>query len=122
MKIRIDLLPALVVVASAAAALSAAAVALWVFVRRTRNDVTFRTKHGQSAVLTLTANFGCFRECRELVPKIVHAINEAAGSNSRDKTQQLREETREHYRLREIGALTQDDCATATRRILAQYS
>jgi hypothetical protein len=114
------ILPALVVVVSAAASLSAGAVALWSFIRRTRNEVTFRTKYGRTAVLTLTANFGCFRACRELVPKIVNAINEA-GSSAPDKAQQLRAETREHYRLREIGALSQDDCATGTRRILAQY-
>jgi hypothetical protein len=72
-------------------------------------------------VLTLTANFGCFRECRELVPKIVTAINEAAGLSAGDKAQQLLDETREHYRLREIGAVSRDDCATGTRRILTQY-
>jgi hypothetical protein len=101
--------------------LSAAAVGLWNFIRRTHNEVTFRTKYAQTAVLTLTANFGCFRQCRELVPKIVNAINEAGGSHPGDKVQQLRDETREHYRLREIGAVSDDDCATGTRRILAQY-
>jgi hypothetical protein len=113
--------PAFVTVPTIGATLAAGAVALWLFVLRTRNEVTFRTKYGQTAVLTLTANLGCFRAYRAFVPKLVNAINEARALNTRDRKQQLRDETQEHYRLREIGALGAEECGTGTRRILAQF-
>jgi hypothetical protein len=114
-------IPAFVTAPAVGAALVAGIIALGQFVRRTRNEVTFRTRHAQTPVLTLTANLGCFRAYRAFVPKLVTAINEARASGTADKQQQLREETREHYRLREVGALTEEDCGTGTRRILAQF-
>jgi hypothetical protein len=113
-------LPAVVSVPAIGTAFATGAVALWLFVQRTCNEVTFRTKHAQTEVLTLTANLGCFRAYRAFVPKLVSAINEARATNA-DKNQQLKDETREHYRLRDQGALSDEDCGTGTRRILALF-
>jgi hypothetical protein len=114
-------LPAFVTAPAIGAALAGAVVALGAFVRGTRNEVTFRTKHARTAVLTLSANLGCFRAYRAFVPKLVSAINEARSAGTPDKQQQLKDETREHYRLRDMGALSDEDCGMGTRRILAQF-
>ncbi len=107
--------------ATAGLMLASAGVALWLFVRRTRVEVAFRTKYAQTTMLTLTANLGSFRATRALVPKLVNAINAARKDNPPDKGRQLRDEMREHYRLREIGFLTDDACAAAAQRLLAQF-
>ena len=107
--------------ATSAVLVAAATVALRLSVRRTREQVTFRTKYAQTTMFVLTANFGSFRACRALVPKLVSAINVARKDNPPDKSRQLRDEMREHYRLREIGFLTDDECAAAAQRILAQF-
>ena len=101
--------------------LASAGVALWLFARRTREVVTFRTLHARTTMLVLTANFGSFRACRALVPKLVQAINAARKDNPRDKSRQLRDEMREHYRLREIGFLSDDAFSAAAQRILARF-
>jgi hypothetical protein len=113
--------PSLASFATSGLMLACAGVALWLFARRTREEVTFRTLHAQTTMLILTANFGSFRACRALVPKLVQAINVAHKDNPRDKSRQLRDEMREHYRLREIGFLTDDAFSAATQRILAQF-
>jgi hypothetical protein len=113
--------PALLTVPAICASLAAGAVALWLFVRHTRNEVTFRTRHAQTAVLTLTANLGCFQAYRAFVPRLVSEINKARAAHPSDKQQQLKDETREHYRLRDAGALNDEDCGTGTRRLLAQF-
>ena len=113
--------PALLTVPAIGASLAAGAVALWLFIWRTRNEVTFRTRHAQTAVLTLTANLGCFRAYRAFVPRLVNEINKARAAHTSDKKQQLKDETREHYRLRDAGALNDEDCGTGTRRLLAQF-
>jgi hypothetical protein len=107
--------------ATSAVMMVAAIVAVWFAVRRTREQVTFRTKYAQTMLFVLTANFGSFRACRALVPKLVRAINSARKDSPPDKSRQLRDEMREHYRLRKVGFLTDDACAAAAQRILAQF-
>ena len=98
----------------------AAVVAMTLFIQRTHEQVVFHTKHGQARALPLLANVGCFAACRALVPKLVSAIDEAGKLNTQNRGCYLREEMREHYRLRDIGVLTHDACTTGTRRVLAQ--
>jgi hypothetical protein len=99
----------------------AALPGLWWFLYRTHERVVFRTSNGQVTVFAVHANRGCLRACRALVPHIVKAINDARGRVPTGQGVYLRQEMREHYRLREAGVLTEDACATGTRRILAQF-
>ena len=89
---------------------------------RSREQVTFRTRHGKVAALTLQANLGCIRSYRALVPLLVSAMSESSTHATPDKNRRLREEMREHYRLRQAGILTPEDCDTGTRRILATFA
>ena len=74
-----------------------------------------------STVLTLIGTVDSFKRCRSIAPRIVRAIEEAQAKNVRDRSDYLRQEMREHYRLREFGVIDHDDCSEATRRILAQF-
>jgi len=96
--------------------------ALWVFLRRKEEQVAFRTKHGHVIVLTMVANFGCFRVCRARARKLVTAINEVHRQNKHGKERLLRAEVREHYRLLQTGVLSDEACTAAVRRILAHFN
>lgn len=87
---------------------------------RTRKDVVFFTRTGQAPVIELMATLGSFRALRQIVPKLVAAI-EISSIPDEDRQKQLRLEMREHYRLREGGVLTQSECTDSTQRILRQF-
>jgi len=97
--------------------LTGAAVAFAAFAYRTRKDVVFHTRHGRAPVISLMGTLGSFRTLRAIVPKLVEAIERTAESEA-DPKKRLRNEMREHYRLRECGVLNETICAQSTQRIL----
>jgi hypothetical protein len=101
--------------------LTGAVAASFVYVRRSRERIEFRTLHGGAVVLTLIANIGSVRAHRKAVPKIVAAIREAHRLGPANKQTRLREEMREHYRLASAGIITDQACAMATRKILERF-
>jgi hypothetical protein len=100
-----------------AVALGAAAFAL----HRSHEKIEFFTLHGRARVLTLAANFGAIKPLRAFVPELSRAIEEAAEKISGDTSAFLRQEMREHYRLRGDGVLSNEICTESTGRILAQF-
>jgi len=102
-------------------ATTAAVVVLLLAIYRTHDKIVFRTLHGHSPAITLTAGFGYVRRFRSILPSLVTAIEEAAESIGDDTMVFLREEMREHYRLRGDGILTPEDCNSSTEKILAQF-
>lgn len=101
--------------------LTAALITGILFVYRTKEEAVFCTLSGRGEVIKLLASPGCIRQLRNLVPEIVKAINHAHSLNTLKKEQRLREEMREHYRLKDQGVLTEDDCSTCTLRILHDF-
>ena len=83
--------------------------------------VTFYTLHGRSAAIDLKAGFGYRRRLRAMLPTLSAAISKAAAAVSDDTATFLREEMREHYRLRSEGILTTEACTKGTGRILARF-
>lgn len=106
---------------AAGLSLAGAIAALFVYVRRSRERIEFRTLHGGAVVLTLIANIGSVRAYRKAVPRIVAAIREAHRLGPADRQTRLREEMREHYRLASAGIITDQVCAMATRKILERF-
>jgi hypothetical protein len=100
--------------------LTASAVAFAVCAYKTRKTVVFMTRHGRAPVISLMATLGGFRALREIVPKLVAAIEKAA-DNEPETNKRLRSEMREHYRLRECGVLSQSVCTSSTQRILEYF-
>jgi len=54
--------------------------------------------------------------------KLAAHIRLASGARRRTKTEHLRDEMREHLRLKEIGVLSAAEYETAKERILEQHS
>lgn len=103
------------------AAAVAAVATLYVGVYRSHETTEFCTLHGRAPVLRFVANLGSIRRFRAFVPRLCHAIEEAAERIGTDTAAYLRAEMREHYRLRGDGVLDNDACAAGTGRILAQF-
>jgi len=108
-------------VPAAVAGFLGAAVALFVFLYRSHEKTRFYTASGNVGVLTLLGTADAFTRCRAIAPRIVEAIEKAQAQNIQNRSDYLRLEMREHYRLRADDAISQDDCATGTRRILSEF-
>lgn len=98
-----------------------ATLTLLLFAYLADEKTMFATQAGQATVLTLVGTADSFKRCRSLVPEIVEAITQAQSKNVANHADYLRQEMREHYRLREFGAIDHDNCSNATRKILASF-
>lgn len=98
-----------------------AALAGLVFLYLAHEKTTFRSAAGRARVLTLLGTVDSFKRCRGVAPDIVRAIEAAQAKNVQNRSDYLRHEMREHYRLREFGVIGEAECSDATRRILAQF-
>jgi hypothetical protein len=108
-------LPATLVAATAAIG------ALFTFFYRSHEKIVFVTLHGRAPVLTLRAGLGYARRVREALPALSGAIEDAGEGLGDDTKTYLRLEMREHYRLRQEGVLSPEECSDGTGRILAQF-
>lgn len=98
-----------------------AVIATMLFLYLAHEKTTFATSAGNATILTLLGTADSFKWCRRLAPKIVAAIESAHQHNTQQFSDYLRQEMREHYRLREFGVLSREECGDATRRILSRF-
>ncbi len=91
-------------------------------VYRTTEKVSLFSTHGTAKLLECTGGLGTFRVFRPFMAKLAAHIRLASGARRRTKTEHLRDEMREHLRLKEIGVLSAAEYETAKERILEQHS
>jgi hypothetical protein len=99
----------------------------WVFatilgVYRTTETVSLCSIHGAARLLECTGGLGTFHVFRRFMAKLGAHIRLASGARRRTKAEHLRDEMREHVRLKEIGVLSVREYETAKVRILDQHS
>lgn len=87
----------------------------------THERMAFHTLHGRVPALRLRAGFGVQFRYRSLLRRLGRAIEAAGRGTGRDTADFLRQEMREHYRLRKEGVLTAENCGEGTGRILRQF-
>lgn len=102
-------------------------IGVWAFatlvaVYRTTEKVSLLSTHGAARLLECTGGLGTFRVFRSFMAKLAAHIRLAAGARRRTKTEHLRDEMREHLRLKEIGVLSAGEYEKAKVRILDQHS
>jgi len=102
-------------------AATAALAALGYTFCASHEKITFRTLHGRAGAICFVAGLGAIKRFHKLVPPLVDAIGDAAESVHEETAIYLRGEMREHYRLRGEGALSEEDCAESTGRILGNF-
>ena len=72
--------------------------------------------------LEFTGGPGTFRALRPFVAKLTAHIRLASAARRRTKAEHLRDEMREHQRLRELGVLSVSDYEASKARILGQHA
>jgi hypothetical protein len=89
---------------------------------RTTETVSLFSIHGAARLLECTGGLGTFHVFRRFMAKLTAHIRLAAAARRRTKAEHLRDEMREHLRLKEIGVLSAGEYENAKVRILGQHS
>ena len=97
-------------------------LAMLVATYRTTETVVLFSVSGAARLLEFTGGLGTFRVARLFIAKLSAHIRLASGARRRTKAEHLRDEMREHLRLKEIGVLSAQEYEASKARILKQHS
>jgi hypothetical protein len=78
--------------------------------------------HGRATLLTYTGGPGTLRAVQKVGRKLASHIQLAIARRRSSKAEYLRDEMREHFRLKEAGVLQEEMYETSKARILAQHA
>lgn len=109
------------VLITAVVALLASAGSVLMFLRRTTESLEFTSVHGGVTLVSVTGAIGSARDGKKFFVELIKSINAAKTARPQPAHQFLRDEMREHHRLRELGALTQAQYDTSKSRILSSH-
>jgi hypothetical protein len=106
---------------TAIAALFAAGGAVVMFLRRTTESLEFLSVHGQVSLVSVTGAIGSTQDGKKFFVELIKSIGAAKAARPQPPQQFLRDEMREHHRLRELGALSEAQYEASKSRILAAH-
>jgi hypothetical protein len=89
---------------------------------RTTETMSLRSTYGGARLLEYTGGLGTFRALRPFTAKLMAHIRLASAARRHIKAEHLRDEMREHQRLRELGVLSVGDYEVSKARILGQHA
>ncbi|HVN46545.1 MAG TPA: hypothetical protein VMT66_15055 [Steroidobacteraceae bacterium] len=89
---------------------------------RTTETVRLLSSVGAARVLDCTGGLGTVRRLRHFMAKVAAHVRLAAAARRTTKAAHLRDEMREHGRLRQIGVLDEPQYESAKARILSKHS
>jgi len=92
------------------------------FLRRTTESLQFKSVHGQATLVSITGGIGSARDGKRFFVELIKDINAAKAARPQEKPQFLRDEMREHHRLRELGVLSEEEYEASKSRILSAHS
>ena len=101
--------------------LLAASGAAILFMRRTVESLEFLSAHGGVTLVSVTGGIGSARTGKRFFIELIKSINAAKGQRPQDRQRFLRDEMREHHRLRELGVLNEQQYQQSKARILASH-
>jgi len=105
-----------------AATLALTACACLVCAWRMTETLALHSVHGRATLLEYTADFGTFRMAHQFTRKLTAHIQLAIAARRSSRVEHLRDEMREHFRLKEAGVLSQEEYEASKARILAQHA
>jgi len=91
------------------------------FLRRTVESLEFVSVHGGASLVSVTGGIGSARSGKRFFIELIKSISAAKAARRQDRPQFLRDEMREHHRLRELGVLTEQQYEQSKARILASH-
>lgn len=103
---------------AAGLAVAASLVCIW----RTRETISMYSVHGRAKLFEFTGGLGAKRTFKPFTNKLVAHIKLATAARRPMRAEHLRDEMREHFRLRESGVLSVDEYEASKARILAEHS
>ncbi|MFC4309579.1 hypothetical protein ACFPN2_10855 [Steroidobacter flavus] len=106
---------------TAVAALLASLGSVLMFLRRTTESLEFTSVHGGVTLVSVTGAVGSAREGKKFFIELIKSIHAAKVARPQPPQTFLRDEMREHHRLRELGVLTEEQYETSKSRILASH-
>ena len=98
--------------------LLAAAGATAMFLRRTVESLEFVSVHGSATLVSVVGGIGSARSGKRFFVELIKSINAARAARPQQRPQFLRDEMREHHRLRELGVLSEQQYEQSKTRIL----
>jgi hypothetical protein len=98
-----------------------AACALFAAFHLTTETLTLFSAHGRARLVAHTGRVGTFRAFRQFRARLEAHLRIALDARRGSRALHLRDEMREHFRLRGAGALTEAEYEGAKRRILATH-
>lgn len=108
-------------IAAAVTLLVSAGTAL-LFLRRTTESLQFKSVHGHATLVSVTGGIGSARSGKLFFIELIKDINAARSARQQEKPQYLRDEMREHHRLRELGVLSEEEYEASKARILNAHT
>ncbi len=88
---------------------------------RTTESLTLRSIHGQANLFHCTGGLGTLRALRPFVTTLAAHVKRAANARRTSKAEHLRDEMREHFRLKEAGVLPNEVYEASKLRILRTH-
>jgi hypothetical protein len=101
--------------------LLASAGATILFLRRTVESLEFVSMHGGATLISVVGGIGSARAGKRFFVELIKNINAAKAARPQERSQLLRDEMREHHRLRELGVLSEQQYEQGKARILASH-
>jgi hypothetical protein len=101
-----------------AIAVAAAVVCLY----RTTETISMCSVHGRARLFEFTGGFGAQRALKPFTKKLVAHIKFAIAARRPLRSEHLRDEMREHFRLRENGVISAEEYEASKARILAEHA
>jgi hypothetical protein len=99
-------------------AIAAALICLY----RTTETISLYSAHGRAKLFEFTSGLGAKRAFKPFTGKLRAHIQLAAAGRRPIRSEHLRDEMREHFRLREHGVLSAEEYEASKIRILAEHS
>jgi hypothetical protein len=101
--------------------LLAASGATILFLRRTVESLEFVSVHGGATLISVVGGIGSARAGKQFFVELIKSINAAKAERPQERPQFLRDEMREHHRLRELGVISEEQYEQSKARILASH-
>lgn len=104
------------------AGILAGAAGAFFFLRRTTESLQFTSVHGEATLVNITGGIGSAKAGRKFFVDVIRSISAAKLARPQSKQLFLRDEMREHHRLRELNVLGQEEYEASKARILRAHS
>jgi len=99
-----------------------AACTALVSIYRTTQTLALFSVNGQARLLAFTGRLGTFRAVRRFSQQLAAHLQISVAARRSSKAEHLRDEMREHFRLKDAGVLSEQEYEVSKGRILGRHS